>query len=245
MKKLASTLLTITLISSLVFSLYSCEKQEQVFYGEVMYVKDTEFARESEDLHSYYLYVKPYGEESSEIWWLFKVDKKSQTESIYSTNREKMSELSVGNIVEIVFNINPKEDENLVTCYYAKSIKTTKENVSNNNDIDIAINDKYNQNVQTNVFNYCGTVIHVARIDAPVSGYLIYCESEDYTQFVLECYWIEDGNTVISPLVRDKLKSGENGWRTHVKVFTNGKPLQNINAMKAMSIDFCTDHFSN
>lgn len=240
MKKIIAILLTVAITATLGLSLISCEKEvTDTFFGEVAHVRDTSFARESIENHSYYVYVKPYGQKENIDWFLFLVNFDSETESKYNTDVTKMPELNIGTIVLITYNTECKEDTNNVICYYAKSIKTTTASSPKENKISLVINDSYDES-DCRMLDYCGILKHVTRVYEPEAGYLIYLESEDYTGHVLECFWIEDGSTVKSPEIVEKLNSGEIGYRLHIKELVGDRPLKNCNATKAKTVDFCT-----
>lgn len=243
MKKISVLLLALIMLILPIMSLSSCEKEAtDVFFGEVVHIRDTKFARESIENHSYYVYVKPYGQKENIDWFLFLVNSDSETESKYNTDVTKMPELNIGTIVLITYNTECKEDTNNVICYYAKSIKTTTASSPKENKISLVINDSYDES-DCRMLDYCGILKHVTRVYEPESGYLIYLESEDYTGHVLECFWIEDGSTVKSPEIVEKLNSGEIGYRLHIKELVGDRPLKKLQCYQGKDCRFLHTSF--
>lgn len=165
---------------------------KETVIGEVMYVDYCPFILNSQH-HKYYVFLKPLGVNGGEDWIHFVITSDTICESEYSADYDKMTELTVGNIVQISYQKNELCNGDDYTGYKTLSIKSVKEydleNVKNPN-FSLKLNSKETDSL---IYQNKCTVIHVSKVDSPQKGYIFYADSHSgFSFYTLERYWFDE-----------------------------------------------------
>lgn len=224
MKKITSSLMAVIWLFASIFAFVSCEGfrsldtgHEETVIGEVVYVKVDPYAMEKTlDQLSYRVYIKMIDKPANSEWIVFKLDIDTEMESEFSHDLDKMTEVAVGSIVEIKFNIGiANKPGNHSSAYHIKSIKHVnleKLNDFQNPDLELSYFEKHQSYYSDGSYTTKGEVIHVAKVGAEVGGYIVYIE---YNDFALRRYWIDD-NTVLDPEIEKLIDEGLIGHRIEI-----------------------------
>jgi hypothetical protein len=209
--------------------------------GEIMHIDyDMTFKNEPEN-HYYYVYVKPYGRGDNTYWIKMSVNSKAKTESDFSVYIEDMPELTVGNIVEIVYNDRFWAGTNVNYCHAIRSIKRIDTaGLEIQPQFNLIPNDDFSYTSLENgtIENDVGTVIHVVRLHEPVNGYLVYMDGTRAHQGgELVCYFIGDvGLSTTAQEILEKLQSREIGYTIEFDSIEGQNPFENYFATPIMNI---------
>lgn len=245
MKKAVSLILSFILLSSFAMSLSSCNEYIEKYacdtiVGEIIFTK-TDSLYEHTDLNHHYLYVKLCGAKN-DVLFLFDLTSDATAESRFSANIDEMPELAIGNVVEINYYKRIDANRNGVLGYKIKSIRTTAPDPDRRYDIDLTVRSDYDfGSITQGIGIDCGTVLHVARIEAPISGYLVYLDGVEVLPDKLNLYWLPDDECHIPMEILKKLDQKETGYKIHIHRAIGSHPFSNSDAEDAISVEAC-DH---
>lgn len=242
MKKRLSLALSFVLLLGIILSLNSCEtfKTTATLIGEIKHVRCHGVTADPE-LQEYYIYVQPYGREDNAHWEYFTVSCKTDTESEYSPNLSEMPELAVGNVVEIEYYKNRGKNSIEKNRYGVAAINSidNTENIEAQDNIELKLNKKFSYTKPDGgIWEVKGTVLYVAKVEAPLSGYFVYFDGT--TPFVssFQCYWVGiNAETGATPNeVFERLEAGEVGYTIEFDVVSNQHPFENYSAEAIFNI---------
>ena len=254
MRKIISILLILALLFISMFSLGSCEKKEiMTTVGVIEYVKTYWY---------HCVYIRPMDQDDNGIWIPIKVTKKTKTDSPFNIDTSSMPELAVGSVVEVVYDAtlpkteiwvqikniiyNRKTTDIPLDSYNAISVKlaSSTEKVEKQK-TPLKLTEGYEYAPEANEGD-CdkGTVVHVAKIDDPISGYLIYLDDNTFDyNCVLTVYFIdseafEDENSrmFMTEEIKRRIESFEIGYK--IKVWQSAtSPFKQVGIHSAQSVD--------
>ena len=238
-KKIVIALLVIALLLGM--AVYIPTQTLHTVVGEVMYVSRNSYTGGYNPKHEeYYVYIKPIGKTENEDWIFFNVDYETKMDSTFSSNIEDMPELAVGNKVEITFKRFEGTNGTYYTSYKAKSIHIAPlsaiESVENP-DFDLKFNKNYLSNWNGQMADREGTVVHVAKVNAPEEGYIVYL---DIDWFSLKRFWI-DSNTIMDEDTLRKLETGETGYKVKIQG-KDAYPFYNRDIVEGTAIFFADNN---
>ena len=239
MKKTSILVLILVLLLVPMLSLYSCDesKYQRTVVGEV------EFVCSGFDYHS--VYVKPIDQENLGIWIPLKVSEKTQTVSKFSIEPEEMPELAVGTVVEVKYSIKaPRKNEGLLSEYEAISVKMFDNSfVVENQYVPFKLTDGYEHSWIANTGTRDkGTVAYVAKLDAPISGYIIYL-TDRFVKDSMKMYWLDeealgrDGGISIPAELQEMIEAGQTGYEVAIYGLKS-YPFENLDMESVLSVDF-------
>ena len=207
MKKVSSIILVMVLLILPIMSFSSCEKEEIITtVGTIEYVKSKNDSR--------YIYIRPLEQSENALWIPIRVSASIGEES-------GGAELSVGSVVKVVYNIT--KDENMpMFAYNAVSIGSA--DVALENKSPLRLTKGYNYaNIANEGTRDFGEIVHVAKIDSPINGYLIYLDNTRVHNDGLTVYFIDGGaiehnaNAVFpNTEIRGRIESFETGYKIAV-----------------------------
>lgn len=236
MKKISVLLLALIMLILPIMSLSSCTLRKQVHtvVGEVMYVTHTTMYVKKSDIKTHYAFIKPLGQSDNSEWIMFEIKKdKTELEGAFSPLIEEMPVLSVGNIVEISFVEIEKTVAAVDSGYNAISIKsvTADDIVADNNyKFELDFKDNYLKYGSNHSYSHKGKIIHVARVEYPKKGYIVYFENYAVTA---EKYWFEDDT--LSDYLLAMFESGLVGYTAEVN-YTREQPFYNRDIRRGLAI---------
>ena len=238
MKKTNILVLILVLLLVPMLSLYSCDVGSKMIVGEVKYV-DWDIINEP-GTDKYYIsiesfYILPYGQDENARWEYFIVRK--NTEAIYSadaTYLDVMPEIAVGNVVEIEYRV-PMTNSYLRNPTSIEFADTSKE-IPKQENIALKLNKDFLY-TDSNTSEKKGTVLRVVKIEAPLSGYLVYFDGTTPYGSGLQCHWV--GNVeigVISEEFFEELEAGEVGYTIKFEEVQNQHPFENYLAEAILNV---------
>lgn len=241
MKKVSSIILVLIFVILLVpiLSLYSCDesKYHHTVVGEV------EFVCSWFDYHT--VYVRPMDQEDHGIWIPLKVSGETHTVSEFSIDLKEMPELAVGTVVEVKYSIkSPREKDALLSEYEAVSVKVFDNSfVVENQYVPFKLTDGYEYSWSANTGTRDkGTVAHIAKLDAPISGYIIYLKDR-FVNDSIKMYWLDeealgrDGGISIPAELQEKIEAGQTGYEVAIYGLKS-YPFEDFNMESVLSVDF-------
>ena len=215
MKKTSIVVLILVLLIVPMLSLHSCEKEEVITtVGVVEYVK-------SGNIHS--IYLRPLDHDKNSIWIPINVSEDTETISTFNKDLSKMPELSVGSIIEVTYKISEPNDK-LLFGYNAISVKSSsKTAMTDSQETPLRLTEGYHYTNDALGGTNSGTVVHVARIETPASGYLIYLEDALVANGKLAVYFIDDEaaqhdkrTVFLDNEIKNKIQKFETGYKITV-----------------------------
>ena len=237
--KRISLLLIFVILLVPMLSLYSCDesKYHHTVVGEV------EFVCSGFDYHI--VYVRPIDQEDHGIWIPLKVSGETQTISEFSIDLKEMPELAVGTAVEVKYSIKaPREKDALLSEYEAVSVKVFDNSfVVENQYVPFKLTDGYEYSWSANTGTRDkGTVVHIAKLDAPISGYIIYLTGR-FVNDSIKMYWLDeealgrDGGISIPAELQEKIEARQTGYEVAIHGLKS-YPFEGFNMESVLSIDF-------
>lgn len=223
MKKISLLVLIFVLSVIPVISLYSCDETSHLhtIAGEIVYIK-------SNDHHA--VYIAPYGGEDSNLWIPMMITPETETPSEFNKDPNKMPELSIGNIVEIVYNAKGTKANHILvggSQVISLKVKSSAEGLEMQDfDLKLRRGYEYSRLEEIGTRDY-GTVVHIAKIEKPDNGYFIYVDNNKYDEYdQLTVYWLDEDSMYMptgGALIDDKtialIESGETGFYAEITGF--------------------------
>lgn len=239
MKKANVLTLIFVLLIMPVLSLSSCDNERyyRSVVGEVAYVKTFEH---------HCVYIRPLDQGQDGIWIPVKVSEKTDSVSEYNDNAANMPELAIGSIVEVVYSVKTPRGSNMLSEYEAISIKSfDNSRTIENQDLPFtpAKNYEYSWDAPNGTRDI-GTVVHVAKINAPLCGYILYVDGGAGTYQNVRAYWLDEGAlerdggiSITSPELLSMIKSGQTGY--DVAIFgLESYPFDSFNMQSVLGVSF-------
>ena len=223
MKKISLLVLIFVLAVIPVISLYSCDETRHLhtIAGEIVYIK-------SNDHHA--VYIAPYGGEDSNLWIPMMITPETETASEFNKDAGKMPELSIGNIVEIVYNAKGTKANHILvggSQVISLKVKSSAEGLEMQDfDLKLRRGYEYSRLEEIGTRDY-GTVVHIAKIEKPDNGYFIYVDNNKYDEYdALTVYWLdedsmymESGGVLIDDGTIALVESGATGFYAEINSF--------------------------
>lgn len=240
MKKIIICLLALIVSLGSGMTLYSCDIGEKIMIGEVKYV-DWAIANEP-GTDKYYIVIEdfsvlPYGQDENARWEYFNV--RIITEAVYSadaTYLDVMPELAIGNIVEVEYKTTTSNSflRNLVSV---KLVDASSE-IPKQDNIALKLNRDFSYiNPNGGLTEREGVVLRVVKVEAPLSGYLVYFDGTTPYDSGLRCHWV--GNVEIgatSAEVFEKLEAGDVGYTIAFDEVSGQNPFSNYLATAILNV---------
>lgn len=239
MKKLLSLFTALVLLIISMLGLVSCNNTEKMtVVGEISYIKS---------LNSHCVYIRPLEQGSNGVWIPVEITENTSTPSDFSNVASDMPELAIGTIVEVVYNVSEEKNESAKSsAYKAISLKVVSDaDMHSKQDSPLKLSKGYEYTTDANDGNRdFGTVVHVAKLEAPISGYLIYLDNNRTSDNqTLTIYWVdekllkEDGLHHIGDEVKALIESGATGYEIAV-LGLSLYPFEKMNIQSITYIDF-------
>ena len=245
MKKISVLLLMLIMLLLPIMSLYSCDTGEKTIVGEVKYVDWAVVNEPGTD--KYYIFIEdfsilPYGQDENARWEYFNA--RIITDPIYSADATYLDvkpELAIGNIVEVEYKTTTANSfwRNLVSV---KLADTTAE-IPKQENIALELNRDFSYTKpEGGLTERDGTVIRVVKIEAPLSGYLVYFIGTTPYAGDMQCHWV--GNVEIgttSAEIFEKLEAGEVGYTIAFDEVTGQHPFSNYLASAILNVKIVSE----
>lgn len=240
MKKTSVLLLILIMLLLPIMSLASCDVGKKMIIGEVKYV-DWDIINEP-GTDKYYIVIEdfsilPYGQDENARWEYFNV--KYVSDPIYSVDATYLDvkpELAIGNIVEVEYKTTTVNSfwRNVVSV----KLTDTSVEIPKQENIALKLNRDFSYtNPNGGLTEREGIVIYVVKIEAPLSGYLVYFDGTTPYASGLQCHWI--GNVeigVTSAEVFEKLEAGEVGYAVAFDEVSGQNPFSNYLASAILNV---------
>lgn len=245
MKKISVLLLALIMLILPIMSLNSCDTGEKTMIGEVKYVDWAVVSEPGTD--KYYIVIEdfsilPYGQDENARWEYFNV--RFVSDPIYSADATYLDvkpELAIGNIVEVEYKTTTVNSfwRNLVSVKLAD----TSAEIPKQENIALKLNRDFSYTKPNGgLTEREGTVLRVVKIEAPLSGYLVYFDGTTPYASGLQCHWV--GNVeigVTSAEVFEKLEAGEVGYTVAFDEVSGQNPFSNYLASAILNVKIVSE----
>lgn len=240
MKKISILLLTLIMLILPIMSLASCDVGEKTIIGEIKYVDWAVVSEPGTD--KYYIVIEdfsilPYGQDENARWEYFNV--RFVSDPIYSADATYLDvkpELAIGNIVEVEYKTTASNSfwRNVISVKLAD----TSAEIPKQENIALKLNRDFSYTKpEGGLTERDGTVIRVVKIEAPLSGYLVYFIGTTPYAGDMQCHWV--GNVeigVTSAEVFEKLEAGEVGYTVAFDEVSGQHPFSNYLASAILNV---------
>lgn len=233
MKKCCALFLITVFLLLPVFSLSSCEKKVETytFTGVVTYF-------EAEGL-SRFVFVRPQDREESDAPWIpFEINADTKMGSYYlADDVASVPEYQIGSTVEIVYKATDHANKLYPRRKFAAvSIKAIDPSSANTSvqDSPLRINEAYDPSyvlAEDIINDYQPTIVHIAKLESPRTGYLIYSKSNKTTSGYLVCYWLDENAAAIEDGILEDLESGNTDIDVYMDILVGEdlRPFEDLN----------------
>lgn len=239
--KFCAAVLVVSLCLTVGFEFYlgwRVRNDTDTIIGQVMYVKyydgvDFDAPINPENI-SYHVYVKPINQ-SDGNWTVFCVNSSTKMDSCFSDGIDNITELAIGNTVEIEYKTYNLTLQSYGSGYYAKYIKSVDASSVTGQDIPLVLDEDSYSHLPVKTTE--SKIIHIAEILDPAKGYIIYTLRSS-TDAILSCYWI--GESTIETLdedVQDMLKNRTLDCDVKITYLPTTYPFENSSAITAIDIE--------
>ena len=223
MKKIILSVLILVLTLLPIVSLYSCDDATYLhtIVGEIAYVKSDE---------NHMVYIAPHAQAGITLWIPMMITPETETASEFNKEAGKMPELSIGNIVEIVYNAKGTKANHILvggSQVISLKVKSSAEGLEMQDfDLKLRRGYEYSRLEEIGTRDY-GTVVHIAKIEKPDNGYFIYVDNNKYDEYdALTVYWLdedsmymESGGVLIDDGTIALVESGATGFYAEINSF--------------------------
>lgn len=222
MKKTVIILLIVIALTIVLGVFFYIESNnEQIFIGEVAFVR----YREIDKYDLCYVYLKPVFNPDREELIMFEISKKTLFDSEFSGVLGSYPELLEGNVVKVTFNKSILDDSKIIK---ATSICTVDYTTGVTDELPLIDKKSFSFDRAPLGITVFGKIVHIAKVESlPLNGYIVYLEEQPNAP--LTAFWV-DKNTLIGTGVDKMLSNKETGYTIEIKrlddsPFKNSTPI--------------------